>query len=319
MNKRRIRVFLAFFLTVLFLLPYFQGAGADRVIQGKTPGYIGAMRVVWCDEWISLREKPKKTSNRIAEIPLGAIVYSCVECADDRFVQCEYDGQVGYALRGYLWPAPECEPPLSSSVTRKMTAEEVAGNGETVLEWNDYNMSVIAAHEWTEENGKRWEVLRVGCFINEKPIWGHEEKAEEFGQSDMLKVFIGGVEDDWQVLVYDGAYGLSLLDLLSGKERWCVRTTRCSLGNAAATAVDEEGNIYIAGTDGPDPVAISPDGEILWEAEVNHPDIFDPYEITVENGMIQTKYRSGLENGYHLVTFDSQGRMISLREMTAEP
>ena len=316
MGKREIRKFLAFFMTALFLLAHLQGAGADRPLRKKTPEYIGAMRVVWCKEWVSLREKPKKTANRLAEIPLGAIVYSCTDIGDERFYQCEYDGQTGYVLKGYLWPAPEFEPPLSSSTARKMTPEEVTGNGEKVLEWNDYNMSVIAAHEWTEEDGKRWEVLRIGCFINEKPIWGQEERAEECGQYDMLKAFIGGVTDDWQVMVYNGAYGLSMLDLLSGKERWCVRTIQCPLGDAAATAVDEEGNIYIAGTDGPDPVAISPEGEILWEADVNNPDIYAPYEITAENGMIFVKYRSGLENGYHQVTFDSKGRMISLREMS---
>ena len=44
----------------------------------------------------------------------------------------------------------------------------------------------------------------------------NEERAEEFGQYDQLKAFIGGVQDDWQIMVYNGAYGLSLLDLLSG-------------------------------------------------------------------------------------------------------
>ena len=61
--------------------------------------------------------------------------------------------------------------------------------------------------------------------------------------------------------------------------------------------------------------------EVNWEsmgseADVNNPDIYAPYEITAENGMIFVKYRSGLENGYHQVTFDSKGRMISLREMS---
>lgn len=309
-------MFSAFFTLVLFLILQVHGAGADRAVQERSKDYIGAMRVVWCKEWVSLRDEPKKTANRLAEVPLGAIVYSCTEIGNELFYQCEYNGQAGYVLKGYLQKAPECEPPLSSSVTRKMTLEEVAGTGEKVLEWNDYNMSVIAAHEWTEENGKKWEILRIGCFINEKPIWGHEETAEQFSQYDMLKVFIGGVTDDWQVMVYNGAYGLSLLDLLSGKERWCIRATECPLGNAAAAAVDENGTVYIAGTDGPDPVAISQDGEILWKADTNNPDIFEPYEIKTENGMVYTKYASGRENGYDLVTFDSKGQVISLREQT---
>ena len=317
MKNRGIRIF-AVFLLLVVVISGFGSAGADRVPQEKPDNYIGAMRVVWCKEWISLREEPSKLSNRLAEIPLGAIVYNCLDIGDPRFYQCEYEGQTGYALIGYLWPAPECEPPLSSSVTKKMTMEEVIGTGEVVLDWKDYNMSVVAAHEWVTENRKKWEVLRIGCFINDSPIWGHEERAEEFGQYDQLKVFIGGVADDWQVMVYNGAYGLSMLDLLSGKERWCVTTANCPMGNAAATAVDKEGTVYIAGTDGPDPVAISIDGKVLWQSTVNNPDVYGPYDITVENGSILVKYESGMTDGYKLVTFDSSGQLISVRNQKTE-
>ena len=317
MKKRTIRVFTALLLIAALLLPV-MSAGADRVPQERPKGYIGAMRVVWCKEWISLREEPSKLSARIAEIPLGAIVYSCVDIGDPRFYQCEYEGQTGYALIGYLWPAPECEPPLSSSVTRKMEMDEVIGSGEVVLDWKDYNMSVVAAHEWVTENRKKWEVLRIGCFINGSPIWGHEERAEESGQYDQLKAFIGGVEDDWQVMVYNGAYGLSLLDLLSGKERWCVTTANCPMGNAAAVAVDKDGTVYLAGTDGPDPVAISLAGRVLWKSDVNNPDIYGPYEIEVEDGMVHTKYACGLTDGYKMVTYDSNGKLIAVHDKTNE-
>ena len=134
MKRKGIRLSAAFLLFVMFFLMIVSGASADRELQEKPSGYIGAMRVVWCKEWISLREAPKKTSERICEIPLGAIVYSCVDIGDERFYQCEYEGHTGYALKGYLWPAPECEPPLSSSITKKMTMDEVAGSGETVLD-----------------------------------------------------------------------------------------------------------------------------------------------------------------------------------------
>ena len=104
MNKRKIRLFVLLLLCVLAINVT---AGADRVPQEKPKNYIGAMRVVWCKEWISLREEPKKTSNRLAEIPLGAIVYNCVDIGDPRFYECEYEGQKGYALIGYLWGGKE--------------------------------------------------------------------------------------------------------------------------------------------------------------------------------------------------------------------
>ena len=208
----RKRLFVSFAAALLLLLSV-TGAGADRIPEEKPWNYIGAMQVCWCNEWISLREEPSKLSKRLMEIPLGAIVYSCIDIRSDLFVECEYQGVKGYALRKYLKPVPQYEPPVSSSVTVKMTKEEIIGAGEVILEWKDYNMSVIAAREYITEKRKQWEVLRVGCFINDQPVWGHEEKCEVFSQYDMLKVFIGGVEDDWQVMLYDGGYGLSRLDL----------------------------------------------------------------------------------------------------------
>ena len=307
----------AWFFTVLFIFTLFGcvfgTACADRILEEKTENYIGAMRVVWCKEWVSLREEPKKTSNRLAEIPLGDSVYSCTDINDPRFYKCEYQGQTGYVLKGYLLPAPECEPPASSSITKKMSLDEVTGTGETVLDWKDYNMSVVAAHETTSEDGKDWEVLRIGCFIDGTPIWGHEEKCEKFSESDMLKVFIGGVPDDWQVMVFNGGYGLSLLDLLSGKERWCVTTGSCPMGDAAAIAVGPDGTIYLAGSEGPDPIAIALDGRVLWKSEINDPDVFNPYEITVKNGAVLVKYQSGMEQGYKLVTLDITGQLLSIR------
>ena len=318
MKKSLIRVFAVLSVLAFLTCGLVFTASADRLPETKPDNYIGAMRVVWCKEFVSLREEPKKTSKRLAEVPLGDIVYSCTDINDPRFYKCEYQGQTGYVLKGYLIPAPECEPPLSSSITKKMTMEEVTGTGEIVLEWHDYNMSVIAAHEIVTENRKDWEVLRIGCFIDGSPIWGHEEKCEVTGQYTLLKAFIGGVSDDWQVLVFDGAYGLSMLDLLSGKEKWSVTIANCEMGNAAAVAVDAYGTVYLAGTDGPDPIAISLEGRVMWKSEINNPDVFNPYEISIQNGNVLVKYESGMEEGYKLVTLDSSGQLISIRNQKDE-
>ena len=305
------------FVSVLLIL-FCAIASADRLPEEKPYNYIGAMRVVWCNEWISLREEPKKTSKRIMEIPLDDIVYSCMDINNSLFYQCEYHGVTGYALKGYLVPAPEFEPPVSTAVTRRMTMEEITDTGEIVLEWQDYNMSVIASHGFAEEGKTTWEVLRIGCFIDGQPIWGHEEKCEAISSDDMLKVFIGGIEDDWQVMVFDGAYGLSMLDLLSGRERWSVTVKDCTMGDAAVIAVDEDGTVYLAGTEGPDPVAISMDGRVIWQSATNDPEVYEPYEITVANSTIQVKYRCGMTEGYKLVTFDSSGDLLSIRNQTAD-
>ncbi len=287
---------------------------ADRIPEKKSRNYIGAMRVVYCKEYVTLREEPRKTSMSLMHVPLGEIVYSCTKIKSELFVQCEYQGQTGYILKKYLQPAPEFEPPVSSAVSMKMTLEEVTEAGETVLEWNDYNISVVAARSMGTIEGKNSEILRIGCFLDGEPLWGHVETVENNGQHSLLKAFIGGTEDDPQVMLFDGGYGLTMIDLLSGKEKWTVNIGNCPMGDAAVTAVNDIGVIYLAGTDGPHPVAISADGHVLWRSEISNPSVYEPYEMEVVNGLILVKYRSGMTDGYKLVTLDGTGELMEIRE-----
>jgi hypothetical protein len=78
--------------------------------------------------------------------------------------------------------------------------------------------------------------------------------------------------------------------------------------------VDDNGTTYIAGTDGPDPVAISLDGRVMWESEIEDPEVFAPYEIFFDNGTVKVRYRSGIENGCKIVTLDSTGEVLSVKE-----
>ena len=313
MRKNLQRVFAAVLLAAILICCLAGTAGADRIPEKKAWNYVGAMRVKWAKEFVSLRDIPKKTGVRLAKVPVGDVLYNCEIIKDSDWIKCEYEGQTGYVLKAYLQRAPECEPPVSYAITRKMTMEELVGSGEVVLDWKEYNLSVVAAREIVTENRKQWEVLRVGGFLDGTPLWGHEEKVELNGQYNLLKAFIGGVEDDWQVMLFDGGYGLSMLDLLSGKEKWMVTTAKCPMGDGGAVTVDANGTIYIAGTDGPDPIAISMDGKVLWQSNVNNPGVYNPYEITVEGNTVLVKYESGMTNGYKLVTLDQSGEVLSIR------
>ena len=63
--------------------------------------YIGVMRVVNCDEWASLRLEPYEYTERLAKVPLGALVYAYYE--DKEFTRCYYDGYGwGYIKNEYL-------------------------------------------------------------------------------------------------------------------------------------------------------------------------------------------------------------------------
>ena len=137
MKKRKIRLFVLLLLCVLAINVT---AGADRVPQEKPKNYIGAMRVVRCNSYVSLREAPNKTSKQLAKIEPDEIVYYCSRNEKEfayspyrkqvhMFTRCVYEGQEGYILSRYLEPAPEYEPVETRSESKKMTREEIIGSG----------------------------------------------------------------------------------------------------------------------------------------------------------------------------------------------
>jgi len=283
---------------------------AERKTVEKDEFYIGAMRVVRCREYVTLREGPYKTAKELAKVPLGAIVlyasknerkyaYSPYKKQVHKYIKCEYEGQEGYILKQYLEKAPEYEPVETKVENRKMSREELLGDGEKVLEWEEFNISVLAAREITNDDKKApWETMRVGCYIDDgngpDPVWGYIESVQQTGQDTKLKAFMGGTEDDPYVFVYDAEYGLTMLDLMDGMEVWTLPNTVCPLGDAAVYAIGEEtGILYVTGTEGPDPVAISAEGNVLWRSEIDDPEVYGPTEIKLEQYQIEVFYKSG--------------------------
>ena len=305
---------LSILFVLLLLFSMIPAASADRIPEERNSRYIGAMRVVKCKEWVTLRNVPYKTGKALAKVPLGAIVYNCRTIKEKKsFVYAEYEGLQGYILLQYLETAPEYEPPVTSAITQKMTQEEVIGNAEVVLDWHDFNISVLAAHEFVKEKKTTKEVLRLGCFIDGEPLWGHIETLEIYNNEPLLTAFIGGTEDDPMVMLYDGGYGLTMFDLLSGNEKWTLMVANCNLGNAAVTAVNyNDGIMYIAGTDGPDPIAVTQEGRLLWKSQVDDPEVTHPFEMELKRDGLYVKYGEDPENEYYLVVFDSVGDVASI-------
>ena len=66
--------------------------------------YIGDMEVINCNEWVSLREWPGTSADRLLKISLGSIVSNC-EQINDEWIYAEFDGYSGYILAKYLSPA----------------------------------------------------------------------------------------------------------------------------------------------------------------------------------------------------------------------
>ena len=59
------------------------------------------MMVVNCEEWVSMRAKPKKNASRVLKVSLGAVVRNC-KAHNKEWVYAEYDGHAGYILSEYL-------------------------------------------------------------------------------------------------------------------------------------------------------------------------------------------------------------------------
>ncbi len=298
-------------------------SAAERKTAVKDQYYLGAMRIVNCSEYVSLRERPDKTSKVLAKVPLDAIVQNCNNNIQKYlsgkykkqiklFIECEYDGIKGYILKKHLKPAPEGELAETRQDTKVMTREEITGNGEVVLDWKEFNVSVLAAYEVINENNEDWETIRVGCFIDDEPVWGYTESVRQAGQFRSLKAFMGGTDDEPQVYVYDSQYGLMMLDLMDGLEMWTLRKDVCPLGDAAACTVDKNtGLMYIAGTDGPAPVAITSEGFIYWRAEINDPEVYGPTEIRLNDDDITVIYESG-----KIVKLDYDGVLQTITDNT---
>ena len=62
-------------------------------------------RVVNCEEWISLRAQPSTAAQRLAAVPLGAIILITDRYDDGYFVSAQYNGLNGYVLKEFLTDA----------------------------------------------------------------------------------------------------------------------------------------------------------------------------------------------------------------------
>ncbi len=83
-------------------------------------------KVTKCTSWVSLRKTADTSSERLAKVPLGATVKSCV--LEGSFVKCTYSGKTGYILAKYLKNATS-----SSADTAGLTGEARVVNCATFV------------------------------------------------------------------------------------------------------------------------------------------------------------------------------------------
>ena len=99
---------------------------------------IGFMKVVNCEQWVSLREKPDAGSECLVEVPLDALVENC-KAKTKAFIYAEYNGLSGYIMAQYLEPVPQEQLMLGDLRTAQrgewIAMRLLASDEEPVIQW----------------------------------------------------------------------------------------------------------------------------------------------------------------------------------------
>ena len=280
--KRTISLLLCLLLTACLAAGYAEENGEGA------PQTYDMMQVVNCQEWVSLREFPDTKSDRLYKVPLNDMVLNCY-AYDERFICCEYQGIRGYIAGEYL---------------RKI---------DPWINWEQDGCQVVA---YSRGNGED-EIMDVVCYAGDgEPVWTYQTVANGIGQYSKTYAFMGGTHVEPKVMVYNSDVGLSMLKLWDGTAEWTLSRETFSLGSGNCAAVDDNGIIYIAGSDGPTPVAISPDGRVLWQAKIDDPNVFWPYEIEPRMDDIAVRYGSAEmehdQGSFYEVILDMTGTVESI-------
>ena len=196
----------------------------------------GMLKIVNCQDWVSLRSAPSTQAERLAQVPLGALVTGEYDPYAE-FSYCSYEGVSGYILNEYLEA-----PALAAQV-----------DGRTIIAERSYAGS--------------GEVMELACLdANGSELWKRVFQSPYSTELDCTDAFVAGTAAEPTVLVHVSGVGLTALDLYTGQERWTLDNDTINLGGSLSCAVAEDGTMYLGGYYGPDPVAISVDGEVLWQS-----------------------------------------------------
>ena len=109
-----------------------------------------------CDRWISLRAELSRSSERLAKIPLDALVMFLGD-ADDEFFYIQYAGMRGYALRSYLCDGYNAErydiPMYVVNCDESVDLLSIPETGADVLAEVPLGEDVICRHQTADDGG----------------------------------------------------------------------------------------------------------------------------------------------------------------------
>jgi len=235
-------------LCLIALLMNMSCAGAQSV-----PERGAALTVVNCEEYINLRTAPDPKAEEMCEIGRYDTVVFLQE-VNGKFYQVGYRGMIGYANRNYLIPSEWIYAGRKTNTEVIVTAErDWMGDGER---------AAFSAHS---ASGKR--------------LWTYLSETSYMTELTLITGFYAGTDEQPLFMIYNAEKGLTALDLYSGRELWTLYPSEVHLGGSITWAVGEDGTMYIGGYYGPDPVAISADGEVLWQSSSGDDDAYWLYDL----------------------------------------
>ena len=280
------------------------------------------MRVVNCQNWVSLRDEPGKSSARLLQVSLGAIVTNCVRY-NDEFTYCEYGGKGGYILSAYLEDITEEEALKAQKTTTDAQVEEASEanefilpnqlpeSGIVVLDTNIGSRRILAVRVQGEET----ELLNLLCLKDDGSVyWGAMTESRGMTELTLTDAFLCGAEGNPCCALYNAEAGLYVYDIYDGSLKWKVETSTLSLGGSISHLAADDGTVYIAGYYGPDPVAIK-DGVVLWKSAAANGETYWPCELRFCEGGITCLYASNNA----LATISLDGQVISVEVPVVEP
>lgn len=132
-------------------------------------------------------------------------------------------------------------------------------------------------------------MMAVGLDASGAELWKKETTTDHITELMQTDMFIGGTADAPLLLMYNASRGLTAINPATGEVVWEIAKRTLDLGGSISHAVDANGVAYIGGYYGPDPVAISASGELLWQSDARH-DAYWLYDIQIAEGEVIATY-----------------------------
>ena len=195
---------IAMLLTFLLVL-----SSAGALASGSY--YIGTMRVVNCEEWVSLRLLPDAGSERIVKVPLGAIVEAYYE--NEEFTRCYYDTRWGYIKSEYLAVADAYNPTGLGSVEQELTISDFFERYPDYEAFDDNYASTSHTAGWPvwqlliSSGGSRdYRIVNCNSYVSLR-MEADDQTARILEVPLGATVHVQGLWRGWALSEYQGRYG----------------------------------------------------------------------------------------------------------------